>query len=75
MGGVFRVACSNEIKLPEYFEKSLETIEITKIETVIMQEPSETPVMIIAVMASLMVVVLIGGFLVFRMGEYGSIIF
>jgi hypothetical protein len=69
-GGVFRTACSNDVKLPEYFEKSLETIKATKVEAVsILEEPSETPWMIIGVLAGLMVVMLFGSFFVFRLGK------
>ena len=70
VGGVFRTACSNEVKLPKYFEESLDTVEASKVVvTSILQEPSETPVMVIGLLAGLMVIMLIGGFLVFRMGE------
>jgi hypothetical protein len=69
VGGVFRTACSNEVKLPKYFEESLDTVEASKVVvTSILQEPSETPVMVIGLLAGLMVIMLIGGFLVFRMG-------
>jgi uncharacterized membrane protein YgcG len=69
-GGVFRTACSKEIKLPEYFEESLKTVKATKVEAVtILEEPSAAPVAMIGVLAALMVVVLIGAFFVFRMGE------
>ncbi|KAL3773393.1 hypothetical protein ACHAWO_003684 [Cyclotella atomus] len=68
-GGVFRTACSKEIKLPEYFEESLKTVKATKVEAVtIFEEQSAAPVAMIGVLAALMVVVLIGAFFVFRMG-------
>lgn len=68
---VFRTACSNEIKLPEYFEESLKTIEATKVEAVtILEEPSATPFTMIGILAALMVVMLVGAFFVFRMGEF-----
>ena len=69
-GGVFRTACSNEVMLPKYFEESLDTIVASKVEiTSILEEPSETPVMVIGLLAGLLVVMLMVGFFVFRMGE------
>jgi hypothetical protein len=68
-GGVFRTACSNAVKLPDYFEESLQTIDVKVGAVSILEEPSGTPIMIISLLAALLVVMVIGGFLVFRMGE------
>eukprot|EP00804_Cyclotella_cryptica_P000418 CCRYP_020910-RB/>CCRYP_020910-RB protein AED:0.02 eAED:0.02 QI:301/1/1/1/1/1/2/962/712 len=69
-GGVFRTACSNDVKLPDYFEKSLEEIKVTTVgKVLILEEPSETPVLVIGLLVALLVVMVIGGFFIFRMGE------
>jgi hypothetical protein len=69
-GGVFRTACSNAVKLPEYFEASLEEIKATSATAVILEEESGTPIMVIGLLSALLVIMLVGGFLVFRMGEF-----
>jgi len=66
-GGVFRTACSDDVKLPEYFEKSLNEIKVTTVgKTVILEEPSGTPVLVIGLLVALLVVMVIGGFCIFR---------